>query len=56
MKMLLDNINAYKEELDYLKEGNDIIQKQFSFELQKVREELRNQKEENENLVDKIKK
>ena len=54
IRLLVDTINSYKKELEYLKENNILIQKQFTFEIQRLKEDLRSQREENTRLNEKL--
>jgi len=45
-----DSISAYQQEVEVLRESNTLAQKQLKYEMQKLRDDLRHQKEENERL------
>ena len=45
-----ESISAYQQEVDVLKESNVLAQKQMKYEMQKLRDELRHQKDENDRI------
>ncbi len=53
-RALVEALTMYKQELEYIKENNSLIQKQFSFEIQRLRDDLKSQKDENLKLTERI--
>ena len=51
---ILDQGNSYKQELEYLRENNNLTQKQASYEMQRLKDELKRQKDENDRLGNKL--
>ena len=54
LKMLVESLTLYKQELDALKENNVMIKVQFEEEINTLREELDVQREQNTKLLDKL--
>jgi hypothetical protein len=47
---LMDMIEQYKQEVEFLKENNNLLRKQLGFEIEQLKEELVDQKMENRRL------
>jgi len=56
MKVLYESLQAYKQELEYLKENNNSIKDQFHGKIEKLRDELKIQQEHNSELLEKVRK